>query len=82
MALLPDLSTATILALVVFLAALGLLVVFVESIRAGRMAVGLVAIAAAAAGLSAFGEPGIGVVLLGLAAALLANHAFEWLTTR
>lgn len=82
MALLPDLSTASILALVVFLAALGLLVVFVETIRGSRVIGFVVAAGAAAAVLSALGELGLGLVVLGLAAAVLANEAFERLTTR
>lgn len=82
MALLPDLSTASLLALVVFLAALGFLVVFVETIRGPRMIGFVVAAGAVAALLSALGELGLGLVVLGLAAAVLANEAFERLTTR
>lgn len=82
MAFLPDLAVASLLALVVFLVALGLLVVFIESIPPARTAGFLVAATALSGGLAVLGEVGVGLVVLGLAAAVLANHAFEWLTTR
>lgn len=82
MAFLPDLATAGAAALVAFLVTLGVLVVFVESVP-GRTAalVFLVALVLAAL-LAILGESGIGLILIGFAAAFVANGVFEWLTTR
>ncbi len=82
MPLLPDLTVAAIYAVVVFLLALGFLVVFVETIRVRRMIAGIVAAAVLSIGLAWTGETGLAFLALGVAAALAANHAFEWFTMR
>ena len=82
MALLPDLAAATLYALVVFLLFLGLLVVFVETIPPRLLMVIILAATLFAAWLAWVGEAGLAFLALGAAAALVANHAFEWLTTR
>jgi len=68
--------------LVVFLLFLGLLVVFVETIPPRLLMVILLAAILFAAWLAWVGEAGLSFLALGAAAALVANHAFEWLTTR
>ncbi len=80
MPLLPDLTVAAIYAVVVFLLALGFLVVFIETIRVRRMIAGAVAAAALSVGLAWTGETGVAFLVLGVGAALAANHAFEWFT--
>ncbi len=82
MPLLPDLGVAGGIALAVFLVALGLLVVFVESV--GRRVVVTVIGAAVVLGvvLSLLGELGVALIALGFAAAFVANEVFEWLTMR
>ena len=61
---------------------LGVLVVFVEAVRS-RTALTLVLLSIVAATLLAFfGEVGFGLVALGFGAAVIADHAFDWLTTR
>ena len=82
MALLPDLALAFLYGLVVFLLTLGFLVVFVEVISKRRLLAGLVVTFVIAAGLASNGESGLSLLALGVAGALLANHAFERLTTR
>lgn len=82
MALLPDLAVASVLALVVFLLALGLLVVFIESVRPARLVAVLLAGVAVSGALAVLGETGLALVAMALAAAVLANQGFEWLTTR
>ncbi len=82
MALLPDLAMAALYAAVVFLVVLGGLVIFVETVRTMRLLTLLVADAAVAALLAVLGEVGVGIVVAGFGAALIANQAFEWLTTR
>ncbi len=82
MALLPDLATAALYALVVFLLVLGGLVIFVETIRASRLFALLAADIVAVALLAVVGEIGIAIVIAGFGLALIANQAFEWLTTR
>jgi len=82
MPLLPDLTVAAIYAVVVFLLALGFLVVFIETIRVRRMIAGVVAAAALSVGLAWTGETGVAFLVLGVGAALAANHAFEWFTMR
>jgi hypothetical protein len=81
-ALLPDLGLAALYAVVVFLLFLGFLVVFVETIPPRRLAVAILAAVVVATWLASAGEAGLSLLPLGVAAALLANHAFEWLTTR
>ncbi len=77
-----DLVTAGEAALVAFLLTLGVLVVFVESVP-GRTAAAILLVALVlAAVLAALGELGIGLILVGFAAAFVANGVFEWLTTR
>ena len=82
MALLPDLALASLYAVVVFLLALGFLVVFIEVISMRRLLAGLVVTLVIAAGLASNGETGLSLLALGVAGALIANHAFERLTTR
>jgi len=82
MPLLPDLGLAALYGLVVFLLALGFLVVFVESISMRRLLAALVVTLVVAAGLVSNGEPGLSLLVLGVAGAFIANHAFERLTTR
>ena len=82
MALLPDLALASLYAVVVFLLVLGFLVVFVEAISMRRLLAGLVVTLVIAAGLVSNGEAGLSFLALGVAGALIANHAFERLTTR
>ncbi|MCI4371443.1 MAG: hypothetical protein L3J78_02225 [Thermoplasmata archaeon] len=82
MAVLPDLATAGLYAIVAFLIALGFLVVFIETISPRRMAAALLGVVVVAIGLVSLSEPGAALLVLGVGAALLANHGFEWLTTR
>lgn len=82
MALLPDLAAAAIYAAVVFLVALGFLVVFVETIRPSRLIATIVACAALVASLVWLGEPGLGLLVLGIAGAFVGSQVFDWLTTR
>ncbi len=82
MALLPDLAAAALYAVVVFLLFLGLLVVFVETIPPRLLGVMIFAALLFGAWLAWVGEAGLSFLALGVAAALGANHAFEWLTTR
>jgi hypothetical protein len=81
-ALLPDLGLAALYAVVVFLLFLGFLVVFLETIPPRRLVVAILAAVVVATWLASAGEAGLSLLSLGVPAALLANHAFEWLTTR
>lgn len=74
--------TAGLYALAAFLVVLGVLVVFVETIRLTTVAVVLVADVLLALVLTVLGEFGVALVVLGFGGAVLANHVFEWLTTR
>jgi len=82
MAVFPDLTTAVLYGVVVFLLVLGFLVVFVETIPPRLLMVILLAAILFAAWLAWVGEAGLAFLALGAAAALVANHAFEWLTSR
>lgn len=82
MALLPDPASAALYGLAAFLVLLGILVVFVETVRPLRFLAALVADVALAILLVLFGELGLALVVLGVGGALLANQVFEWLTTR
>lgn len=82
MAILPDLGAAGLYAAAAFLLVLGVLVVFVETIRSSRLVLILSACLAVAIGLVVLGETGLALIVLGVGAAFLANHVFEWLTTR
>ncbi len=82
MALLPDLGTAGLYAVAVFLLILGVLVVFVETVRPPRLALVVGASIVAAVGLAVLGEIGLALIPMGIAAAFVANQAFEWLTAR
>jgi drug/metabolite transporter (DMT)-like permease len=81
MALLPDLATAGLYALVVFLLALGVLVIFVEVVPPRQLVAALVGFLLVAIALAGMGEAGIGFLALAIGGALLANHTFERLTT-
>ena len=82
MALLPDLAVAAIYAVILFLVALGFLVVFVESIRPSRVVVSLVVGVGVAAALGWAGETGLGLLALAAGGAILASRVFERLTSR
>ncbi len=82
MAFLPDLAAAAFYALAAFLVLLGFLVVFVESIGRSRFLAALVGVVILAILLALGGEPGIAMVVVAVGGALVANQAFEWLTTR
>ncbi|HEX9339564.1 MAG TPA: hypothetical protein VF992_00085 [Thermoplasmata archaeon] len=82
MALIPDLAVATLYAAVVFLLVLGVLIIFVETVRPSHLR----AVLAADFGLVGFlviaGEGGVALLVLAVAGSFVANHVFEWLTTR
>ncbi len=82
MAPLLALATSGAVALVAFLVTLGVLVIFVESVRGRTTALVLLVAVILAALLAVLGEAGIGLIPLGFAAAFVANAVFEWLTTR
>src|SRR5205814_9621092 len=82
MAALPDLAAAGLYGVVVFLLTLGLLVVFVETVPPRRLLALLLGSGLAAVVLAGLGEVGVALLALGIGAALVANHTFEWLTTR
>jgi drug/metabolite transporter (DMT)-like permease len=81
-AVLPDIAAAGLYGLVLFLLALGVLVIFVEKVSARRLVGLLLAAGLAALVLATIGEAGLALLAVGFAAALLANQTFEWLTTR
>jgi ribose 5-phosphate isomerase RpiB len=80
MAAFPDLGTAGLYGVVLFLLTLGVLVVFVETVSTRRLLAVLVGSAVTAAVLLGIGEAGIALLVLGFGAALVANQVFEWLT--
>src|SRR5437016_9518510 len=82
MAALPDLAAAGLYGVVVFLLALGLLVIFVETVPPRRLIALLLGSFLVAVVLAGMGETGVAFLALGIGAALIANYAFEWLTTR
>jgi hypothetical protein len=82
MAALPDLAAAGLYGVVVFLLALGLLVVFVETVPPRRLIALLFGAFLFAVVLAGMGETGVAFLALGAGAALIANQTFEWLTTR
>ena len=82
MAALPDLAAAGLYGVVVFLLALGFLVIFVETVPPRRLIALLLGAFLVAVVLAGMGETGVAFLALGIGAALIANYAFEWLTTR
>jgi len=82
MALVPDLQAASLYALAAFLVLLGFLVVFVESMRPSRAGVLVASAIAVAALLAWLGEAGLGLIVLGIGAAIVASRIFDWLTSR
>ncbi|HKZ89942.1 MAG TPA: hypothetical protein VJ300_06770 [Thermoplasmata archaeon] len=82
MPILADLGTAALIAIVVFLGALGFLVVFTDATSKARTTAFLIGVGAVAGFSGALGEVGVALVLVGVAAAVLANAVFEWLTMR
>jgi hypothetical protein len=82
MAILPDMAAAGLYALVVFLLALGVLVIFVETLPPRGLVAALVGCLLVAVVLAAMGEAGIGFLALAVGGALLANQTFEWMTSR
>ena len=82
MALLPDPAAAGLYAVAIFLVTLGVLVIFVETVRLTRFFSIVVGSFAIALALILVGELGVALLVLGFAGAFIANHVFEWLTTR
>ncbi len=82
MALLPDPATAGLYAAVVFLISLGVLVVFVETVSLVRFLAVVAGCMVLALALIALGELGVSLLPLAVSGAFVANHVFEWLTTR
>src|SRR5207249_10901776 len=82
MASLPDLAAAGLYGVVVFLLTLGFLVIFVETVPPRRLIALLLGSFLVAVVLAGMGETGVAFLALGIGAALIANYAFEWLTTR
>jgi hypothetical protein len=82
MVLLPDPATAGLYAAIVFLVTLGVLVVFVETVRFSRFVVIVIASFVAALVFVLVGELGLSLSFLAFGGAFIANHVFEWLTTR
>lgn len=82
MAILVDPSTTALATVVAFLVALGLLVVFIETISRVRLVAVLVLDIAIAGSLVAADEAGLALVTLSVAAAVLTNEVFERFTTR
>lgn len=81
-AVLPDLAAAGLYGAVVFLLVLGFLVIFVETVSQRRLVALLFGTMLVAIVLAGMGEAGTAFLALGTGAALIANHTFEWLTTR
>ena len=82
MPLLPDPATAGLYAGVVFLLTLGVLVIFVETVSFPRFIAIVVGCFVVALALILVGELGLSLLPIGVGGAFIANHAFEWLTTR
>jgi len=82
MPFLPDLATAALYAVVVFLLVLGLLIVFVEAVRTSQLVALLITDFVVAGIFVLAGEYGMSLLSLAVAASLISNQAFEWLTTR
>ena len=82
MAVFPDLAAAGLYGIVVFLLVLGFLVVFVETLSMRKLAAIVVGAVIAAIALVGMGETGMALLAVGVGAAVVANHTFEWLTTR
>lgn len=82
MALLPDPASAGLYATVVFLVTLGVLVVFIETVSFLRFVAVVVVSLVVALALVLVGEWGLSLLLVGFGGAFIANHVFEWLTTR
>ena len=82
MALVPDPARAILYAAVVFLVVLGVLVLFVETVAFTRFVAIVTGCLVVALALLLLGELGLALFPLGIGGAFIANHAFEWLTTR
>ncbi len=82
MPFLPDLATAALYAVVVFLLVLGLLIVFVEAVRTSQLVALLITDFVVAGIFVLAGEYGMSLLSLAVAASFISNQAFEWLTTR
>ena len=82
MALLPDIVAAALYAVVVFLLSLGFLVIFIETISPRRLVACLVGALILGMAFASLGEIGIALLVAGGASAFVANHVFEWLTSR
>ncbi len=77
-----DPVTGALAGVAAFLIVLGVLVVFVEAVRPSRVAIAVLAAVVASALLWVMGEVGLGLVALAFGGAVLADHVFDWLTTR
>src|SRR2546421_12540701 len=82
MAALPDLAAAGLYGVVVFLLALGFLVIFVETVPPRRLIALLLGSFLVAVVLAGRGGAGVAFLGPGVGAGPLPNHAFEGLTTR
>lgn len=82
MTFLADPDTAALYAVGVFLVTLGVLVVFVETVRLARFVTVVVVSFVVALLLALVGESGMALLMLGFGGAFITNHVFEWLTTR
>jgi hypothetical protein len=77
-----DPGTGALVGAVVFLLVLGVLVIFVEALRTSLVLTFVIVAVVGAALLASLGELGLGFALLGFGGAVIADHAFDWLTTR
>ncbi len=82
MALVPDPATAGLYGTAVFLVTLGVLVVFVETVAFVRFVAIVLGALVIALVLALVGEWGASLIPLAFGTAFIANHVFEWLTTR
>src|SRR2546426_10658801 len=82
MAALPDLAAAGLYGGVVFLLALGLLVIFGETVPPRRVIALLLGSFLVAVVLAGTGETRVALLALGGRAALVTNNAFQWRTRR
>ena len=77
-----DPVTGAIGAIAMFLIVLGVLVLFVETVRPIHAVSVVLGDGVLSFVLFLLGEAGIAFLILGFGAAVIANQVFEWLTTR
>src|SRR5947199_7537430 len=82
MAALPDLAAAGLYGVVVFLLALGFLVIFMETVPPRRLIALLLGSFLVAVVLAGMGEKGVAYLARGSGAAIIETSAFEALTAR